>query len=68
MSATLILKGQTYIVPSGETLRQALSELEIPPHSVLALRDGKMMPEDAVLKEGDQVRLIYIIAGGAAPA
>lgn len=68
MSAIVILKGQTHLIPSGRTLRQALSELEIPPQSVLALRDGEVISEDAVLKEGDQVRLIYIIAGGAAPA
>jgi sulfur carrier protein len=46
------------------TLLDALKKCNLVPESVIATRDGEMILEDEVLKEGDEVRLIAVISGG----
>lgn len=64
MSATLILRDQKYEVKAGQTIRQALIEAGVPPESVLATREGELITEDRVLKEGEVIKLVAVISGG----
>lgn len=64
MSATLILRDQKYEVKAGQTIRQALIEAGVPPESVLATREGELITEDTVLKEGEVIKLVAVISGG----
>ena len=45
-------------------MRDAIKEVGLIPHAVLAVRDGKLLTEDVMLDEGDEVRLIAVISGG----
>ncbi len=61
----LILRDKEYEVKPGMTLLSALQKNNILPESVIATRDGEMILEDEILKDGDVVKLIAVISGGA---
>lgn len=60
----LILRNKDYEVKPGMTLLSALQKIDIVPESVIATRDGEMILDDEILKEGDVVKLIAVISGG----
>lgn len=61
----LILRDKEYEVKSGMTLLSALQKSNIVPESVIATRNGEMILEDEILKDGDVVKLVAVISGGA---
>ena len=61
----LILRNQEYEVKAGMTLLSALQKINVVPESVIATREGEMILEDEILKDGDVVKLIAVISGGA---
>ncbi len=65
MTAKLILRNKEYEVRAGMTLLDALKKNNIVPESVIATRDGEMITEDEILKDGDVIKLIAVISGGA---
>ena len=64
MPVKLILRGKEYEVKPGMTLRDALRRADILPESVLATRQGQMLTDDEILKDGDVVKLVAVISGG----
>lgn len=65
MAVKLILRGKEYEVRPGMTLLDALKKVNILPETVLAVRNGEMIVEDEILKDGDVVKLVAVISGGA---
>ncbi len=61
----LILRGKEYEVKPGMNLLAALQKCNIIPESVIATRDGDMILDDEILKDGDVVKLVTVISGGA---
>jgi sulfur carrier protein len=61
----LILRDKQYEVKPGMTLLSALQKVNIVPESVIATRDGEMILEDEILRNGDEVKLIAVISGGS---
>ena len=61
----LILRDKEYEVKPGMTLLSALQKIDVVPESVIATRDGEMILEDEILRDGDVVKLIAVISGGA---
>ena len=51
-------------VEHGITVRDAILETGMDIHSVLALRDKKLIKGQAVVQPGDEIRLVNIISGG----
>jgi sulfur carrier protein ThiS len=60
----LILRDKEYEVKPGMTLLSALQKTAIVPESVIATREGEMILEDEILKDGDEIKLIAVISGG----
>jgi sulfur carrier protein ThiS len=60
----LVLRNKVYEVKEGMTLLAALEKTEILPESVIATRDGEMILEDEILKDGEEVKLVAVISGG----
>ena len=60
----MILRGKEYEVKSGMTLRHAILKIGQQPEAVLATRQGEMITEDEILREGDVIKLIAVISGG----
>lgn len=61
----LILRNKEYEVKPGMTLLSALQKVGILSESVIATRDGEMILEDEILKDGDVVKLVAVISGGS---
>ena len=61
----LILRNKVYEVKPGMTLLSALQKIDVLPESVIATRDGEMILEDEILRDGDVVKLIAVISGGS---
>lgn len=60
----LILRDREHEVKPGMTLLSALQKINVVPESVIATREGEMILEDEILKDGDVVKLITVISGG----
>lgn len=60
----LILRNQEYEVKPGMTLLSSLEKIGVLPESVIAVRNGEMILEDEILKDGDVVKLVAVISGG----
>ena len=61
----LILRNKEYEVKPGMTLLSALEKSNIIPESVIATRDGEIILEDEILKDGEVVKLVAVISGGS---
>ena len=48
----------------GMTARDALKKISIDPESVLITVNGKLVTDDAILKDADQVKLVAVVSGG----
>ena len=64
MPVKLILREKECEVRAGMTLLDALRKSSIVPESVIATRDGEMIVDDEILKDGDVIKLIAVISGG----
>ena len=60
----LILRKQEYEVRPGMTLLDALKKNNIPLEAVIATREGEVIVEDEILKDGDVIKLVTVISGG----
>ena len=65
MTAELTLRDKTYSIASGMTIRHALEKLDINPDTVLPTRDGELLTDDELIRDGDRIRLVAVISGGA---
>ena len=61
----LIYRGKEYSVPAGMTLRDALKKIGVSPEAVLAVIDGQLVTDDAILQADTTVKLVAVISGGA---
>ena len=64
MPVRMILRDREYEVKPGMMLLDALRKINIVPESVIATREGEMILDDEILKDGDEVKLIAVISGG----
>ena len=60
----LILRNQEYKVRPGMDLLAALEKCGILSESVIATRDGELILDDEILKDGDVIKLVSVISGG----
>ena len=60
----LILRNKEYEVKQGMMLLDALKKCNIVPESVIATRDGEMILDDEILKDGEVIKLVAVISGG----
>ncbi len=60
----LLLRNTSYEVKPGMTLLSSLEKIGVLPESVIAVRNGEMILEDEILKDGDEVKLVAVISGG----
>jgi sulfur carrier protein ThiS len=64
MGAKIKLRDKVYEVEAGMTILDAIRKCDIKPESVLITRDEKLVTDDEILKEGDEIRLVRVISGG----
>jgi len=64
MTVRLTLRDKEYEVKHGMMLLDALKKCNIVPESVIATREGEMILDDEILKDGDTIKLVAVISGG----
>ena len=64
MTVKLILRNNEYDVKPSMMLLDALKKINVVPESVIATRNGELILDDEILKDGDVVRLVAVISGG----
>ena len=64
MPAKLIFRDKEFTVKAGQTLRDAMVKCGFSPEAVLPVKDGELLTDDNILKDGDVVRLVAVISGG----
>ena len=64
MTVKLILRDKQFEVRPGMTLLSALEKINVLSESVLATREGEMILEDEILRDGEVINLISVISGG----
>lgn len=64
MSAILKLRAQEFEVRSGMTVRDAMIKHDIQPEVVIPTRNGELITEDEIIREGETIRLVAVISGG----
>ena len=68
MAIKLILRKKEYEL-EGKTLKvkQALQQLDLSPEAYLLVRNGELLNENDVLRDGDVVKIVAVISGGSRP-
>ncbi|MDX9848906.1 MAG: MoaD/ThiS family protein [Anaerolineaceae bacterium] len=66
MTITAILKNKEYVFTETKdlTVRKVFKKLDILPETHLCVREGELITEQELLREGDVIRLIAVISGG----
>ena len=62
--AKIVYRDQEWEVKGGMTVRDAILKVGLKVEAVLALRDGKLITEDTVLRDEDEIKLVAVISGG----
>jgi len=66
MTITAFLKNKEYILTETKdlTVSKVFSKLDILPETYLCIRNGELITERELLKNGDVIRFIAVISGG----
>lgn len=65
MTVTITYRDQSYEVPDGLTVKEALIQIGLEPQLYLAVRSGQLVTEDQKLKPDDKIKLVAIVSGGS---
>jgi sulfur carrier protein len=67
MTIRLVLRKKTYTLEEKSIqVKQALEKLQLSPEAHLLVRGGELLNENEWLKDGDEVKIVAVISGGAA--
>ncbi len=61
----ITFRNKKFEVKDNIAARDALKKLGIEPEGVLVIVNGKLTTDDALLKDGDKVKLVAVVSGGA---
>jgi len=57
-------RDKTWEVKPGSTVRHIIVQAGLNPESTLAVRNGKLINEETLTQEGDEIKLVGVISGG----
>jgi len=60
----ILMRKKEWELRPGMTVRAAILKLGLDPESVLAVRDGQLINEATLTKDGDTIKLIAVVSGG----
>ena len=58
-------RNKQWDLTSGMTVRDAIIKCGLNPEQVLAIRNGKLINEATIVQDGEEIKLIAVISGGA---
>ncbi len=63
----IIFRDKTWELKGNITARDAIKKVGLEPEAVLVVMNEKLVTDDVVLKDDDQVRLVAVVSGGGYP-
>jgi sulfur carrier protein ThiS len=60
----ILYRDQEWDLRGRRRVRDAIKEIGLIPETVLAVRNGKLLTEDVMLEDDDEVKLVAVISGG----
>lgn len=60
----MTFRDQKWELKGGITARDAIKKAGLDPESVLVTVNGKLVTDDTILKENDEVKLVAVVSGG----
>ncbi len=60
----VMFRDKEWEVRAGMTVRDAILKVGLDLQAVLPVRDGKLINEATILRQGDVIRLVAVISGG----
>lgn len=63
-TAKITYRKQEWEINSGITVRDAVIKIGLDPYGVLALKERKLINDQTIIEEGDEIRLVNVISGG----
>jgi thiamine biosynthesis protein ThiS len=60
----ITFRDKKYDVKPNITARDAIKKIGIDPESVLVVVNGKLVTDDVILRDEDQVKLVAVVSGG----
>jgi sulfur carrier protein ThiS len=60
----VIYRDRTWEAKAGSTVRHLIKQAGLNPESVLAVRDGKLINEATLTKDGEVIKLVAVVSGG----
>ena len=60
----MTFRDQKWELKGSITARDAIKKAGLDPESVLVTVNGKLVTDDTILKENDEVKLVAVVSGG----
>ncbi len=60
----IAFRDKQYETKANITARDALKKIGVDPEAVLIVVNGKLVTDDVILREGDEVKLVAVVSGG----
>ncbi len=60
----ITFRDQKWEMKGGITARDAIKKTRLDPESVLVTVNGKLVTDDVILKDHDEVKLVAVVSGG----
>ena len=60
----IVGRDREWEIRAGMTVRDMILKLGLDPESQLAVRDGKLISDATLTRDGDVIRLVPVISGG----
>ena len=61
----IVFREKKWELPGNIAARDAIKKVRLDPESVLVMVNGKLVTDDTILKEDDEVKLVAVVSGGA---
>ena len=61
---TIVYRDKEWELKDGMTVRDAILKVGLDIEAVLAVRDGQLINEETLTRDGDVIRLVAVISGG----
>nr|MBC7244415.1 MoaD/ThiS family protein [Chloroflexota bacterium] len=60
----IIYRDKEWELKGNITVRDAIKKIGLQPEAVLALRNGRLITDDVIVKPDDTIHLIAVVSGG----
>jgi sulfur carrier protein len=66
LTVKVVLRNKEIIIDEVKdlTVSKVFKKLDLLPETYLCIRDGELLTEQELIKDGDKIRLIPVISGG----